>query len=164
MELDWLAAPHLQVHNASVTDKAKRVEIFNELLYYVFDSLLIPLVRTNFYVTESSNHRHRLFFFRHDVWKYIAEPAMKLLKTNMFEDVHPKRAAEILDSRSLGYSQLRLIPKTKGMRPIMNLKRRPALHKSGTQLGLSINKMLSPLQAVLKQEQVHPLSICQLWI
>lgn len=132
----------------------KRKDIFMEFLYYLVDSMLIPLVRANFYVTESSVHRARLFFFRHDVWRHVAEPAMAALKTTMFEEVKLEDALRILDSRQLGCSQVRLLPKGAAMRPIMNLRRRTVKRQDRKTLGPSINTILTPLHAVLDRERV----------
>jgi len=117
------------------------------------DSILIPLVRSNFYVTESNTHKNRLFFFRHDVWRYVAEPAMANLKTKMFEEVKLEDALRILTSRELGFSQLRLLPKAASMRPIMNLRRRAVTRRDKKLLGPSINTILGPLYAVLNHEK-----------
>lgn len=122
-------------------------------MYYIFDSLLIPLIRSNFYVTESSAHRYRLFFFRQDVWRTIAEPAMAELKAKMFEEVKLEDALGILDSRRLGYSQVRLLPKQTSVRPIMNLRRRTITTKDKKMLGQSINSILGPIANMLKLEK-----------
>jgi len=153
-DIEWLAPKGLEKQRMSQTDVRKRREIFAEFLYYLVDSLLIPLVRSNFYVTESNLHRYRLFFFRHDVWRYIAEPAMASLKARMFEEVKLEDALQILGSRQLGFSQIRLLPKEATMRPIMNLRRR-ALPKRGRKiLGPSINSVLGPIHSVLNLEKV----------
>lgn len=135
------------------SDTKKRWELFHEFIYYLFDSLLIPLVRSNFHVTESNVHRYRLFYFRHDVWKSIAEPALASLKLSMFEEVKLHKALQILDGRKLGFSQIRLLPKENGIRPIINLRRRTI--KKGTDiLGTSINSLLAPVYNVLTYEKV----------
>ncbi|OHE97841.1 telomerase reverse transcriptase [Colletotrichum orchidophilum] len=150
--MEWLAPPALKGQKASLTDTKKRLEIMNEFLYYLFDSLLIPLLRSNFYITESSSHRYRLFFFRHDVWRYVAEPAMATLRTNMFEEMKLDEATRVLDSRRLGFSRIRLLPKGKGMRPITNLRRRTEIRGRSTILGPSINSVLGPVHSMLKLE------------
>lgn len=132
----------------------KRLEIFHEFIYYVFDSLLIPLIRANFHVTESNVHRYRLFFFRHDVWREFSEPAMASLKAAMFEEVKNDKAHNILASRSLGFSQIRLLPKSAGVRPIMNLRRRTLKKGSRNTLGYSINSTLAPVYNMLTYEKV----------
>ena len=138
----------------SQTDINKRTEILNEFLYYVFDSLLIPLIRSNFYVTESSVYRSRLFFFRHDVWRCAAEPAMAALKAGMLEEVKPAEMARL--THHLGPGQIRLLPKEMGMRPIVNLKRRALVGVAGgnRKLGQSVNSMLGPVHSMLKLEGV----------
>lgn len=155
-DIAWLAPPALKGQKCSHTDTTKRVEIFYEFLYYLVDSLLIPLIRSNFYVTESSAHRYRVFFFRHDVWRYVAEPAMASLKAKMFEEVKLEDALRILDSRRLGYSQVRLLPKGLSMRPIMNLRRRALVKGDRKLLGPSINTILGPVNDMLKLEKVIP--------
>lgn len=144
---------------------SKRYEIFHEFLYYVFDSLLIPLIRSNFYVTESNTHRFQVFYFRHDVWRLVAEPSMSSLKEGMFEEIKVTEAKRIFDSRRLGFSQLRLLPKGTKLRPIMNLRRRQMMDgKRARLLGPSINSLLKPIHAALKFETVCTLSpaLCSL--
>jgi len=139
----------------SNTDKLKRVEIFLEFLYYVFDSLLIPLIRSNFYVTDSGKHKYRLFYFRHDVWRRIAEPATAALKSRLLEEINTSDAKEILASRTLGTSHLRLLPKDSTLRPIMNLRRRAFLRGERQTLGPSINSILAPVHSMLSLEKVR---------
>lgn len=141
-------------NRTSQTDIKKRLELFYEFLYFIFDSLLMPLIRSNFYVTESNTQKYQLFFFRHDVWRYIAEPAMSTLKLKMFEEVNLDDACHILNSRTLGFSQVRLLPKETTMRPIMNLRRRTLVRGSQKELGPAINKLLAPVQSVLRLEAV----------
>ncbi|CAI6095587.1 unnamed protein product [Clonostachys chloroleuca] len=151
--IPWLRPPDLAGQKTSQTDISKRYELFHEFLYYVFDSLLIPLVRNNFYVTESNIHRNRLFYFRHDIWRRITEPAMATLKENMLEPLKLVDATRILDSRRLGFSQLRLLPKTLDLRPIMNLgKKMPGRGRSKT-FGASINWELKPIHHMLNAEK-----------
>lgn len=152
-DISWLQPAHLQGQRASQSDVAKRTEIFQEFLYYVFDSLLLPLVRSNFYVTESNTHRHQVLYFRHDVWRFVAEPAMAKLKQSMFEEVKMADATRMLNARSLGFSQIRLLPKGKDMRPITNLRKRTVGAGRSKLLGPSINSVLSSLHTVLKFEK-----------
>ena len=153
--MDWLDL-YASKMMLSKSDFNKRLEILAEFLYYLFDSVLIPLLRANFHVTESGVHRYRLFYFRHDVWKSLTEPALASLQFKMFDEVKPEHARKILDSRTLGVSQVRLLPKESGVRPIMNLRRRTI--KKGFQdlLGSSINSVLAPVYNVLRFEMARP--------
>lgn len=161
-EIEWLALPKLKGQKLSRTDMDKRNEIFLEFLYYTIDSLLIPLIRSNFYVTESNVHRHRLFYFRHDIWRYVAEPAMAALKAKIFEEVKLEEALQILNSRQLGFSQVRLLPKDTTMRPITNLRRRTVPIGNTKILGPSINAILGPVHTVLTAEKVRD-PLLQFW-
>ncbi|SLM33959.1 telomerase reverse transcriptase [Lasallia pustulata] len=151
----WLASPNTKsTIKISQSDFRKRKEIFLEFIYYVFDSLLIPLVRSNFHVTESNVHRNRLFFFRHDVWRALTEPAMSNLKLTMFEEIRTDKARRLLDARPLGFSQIRLLPKQTGFRPIMNLRRRSTKLQNGkVLLGRSINSVMAPVFNMLSYEK-----------
>lgn len=152
-DIEWLGSPNSALNKRSQTDTNKRWEMFYEFIYYVFDSILIPLIRTNFHVTESV-HKYRLFYFRHDTWRTLAEPALTKLKASMFEEVQLDKARKILESRSLGFAQIRLQPKETGIRPIMNLKRR-ALKPGQKTLGFSINSVLAPVYNVFTFESVR---------
>ena len=141
----WLVPPSQRRQDkTSKSEGEKRRQLFAEFAYYIFDSLVIPLIRSNFHVTESSVHRNRLFFFRHDVWRALSEPILTSLRQSMFQEVPAPYAKDILDHRALGYSQIRLLPKENGARPIMNLRRRMIRANTNTEtmvLGRSINSI-----------------------
>ena len=159
--IEWLRAPKTgKGQNLSKSDFMKRVELLQEFIYYLVDSLLIPLIRSNFYVTESSSHRNRLFYFRHDIWRKLSEPSLATLRLNMFVQTIPSQVRRVLATRSLGYSHLRLLPKDIGSRPITNLRRRQIKQISGRRLlGPSINSQLTPLFSVLNYERSQQPSV-----
>ncbi|KAL1888087.1 Telomerase reverse transcriptase [Ceratocystis pirilliformis] len=152
-KMDWLAPPNLRGKKMSQTDRNKRLEILNEFMYYVFDSVLIPLLRNSFYITESSNDRYQLSYFRHDIWRALSGPVLVDLKKRMFVEMSPPHVQALLSSRPIGFSSLRLLPKVTGMRPIMNLRKRQASKGLKQNLGPSINSLLAPLHEVLKMEK-----------
>ena len=153
--MSWLTPERVNsTAKIAVSDMQKRKEVFQELLYYVFDSLLIPLIRSNFHVTESNVHQNRLFYFRHDVWRSVTEPAMATIKMSLFEEIKTVKARKMLDARALGFSQIRLLPKAKGVRPIANLRRRLTKLQNGkVTLGRSINSIMAPVFNVLDYEK-----------
>ena len=105
-------------------------------------------------------NRNRLFYFRHDVWKKLSEPSLTKIKTSMFEDFKTEAAMKVLRGRKLGYSQLRLLPKEVGARPIMNLRRRTQTNFGNKLvLGRSINSLLRPAFTVLNYEKVRHYSV-----
>jgi telomerase reverse transcriptase len=163
--IEWLRPPAVnpeetgkETPKLSMSDTQKRKEILLEFVYYIFDSLLIPLIRSNFYVTESGVHKNRLFYFRLDVWRKLSAPSISQLKSTVFEEVKQEKAKWILSQRrSLGFSRLRLLPKAVGVRPIVNLRRRQVSKGVGLGkhpvLGPSINTMMAPMQSVLDHEK-----------
>ena len=147
--VSWLKPPNLASQTMSVSDRDKRIHIFNEFMYFIFDSLLIPLLRSNFYVTESAVHRSRLFYFRHDVWRKISEPSLAQLKLTMFDEV-----ALAPKLQTLGHSTIRLLPKLNGIRIIANLKKKIMKNFRGKMvLSNGINKQLEPVFDVLNYER-----------
>ncbi|KAK4942219.1 Telomerase reverse transcriptase [Elasticomyces elasticus] len=154
--IPWLCAPNQQGQKMSKSDHSKRQELLHEFVYYLFDSLLIPLIRANFYVTESSSHRNRLFYFRHDIWRKLSEPSLAVLRLNMYSAIKPSEARQKLRSRTLGYSHLRLLPKDHGSRPITNLRRRQIKVVSGKRImSSSINAQLTSVFSALNYERAH---------
>ncbi|KAM3414559.1 Telomerase reverse transcriptase [Cercospora zeina] len=154
LDLDWLR-PRNQDTNVrlSASDFAKRKELMSELLYYLFDSFLSPLVRSHFHVTESNAQRNQLFYFRQDVWRELCEPAMDSLKLDMLEQCNPGSA---IGARQLGVSHVRLVPKEIGMRPIINLRRRVQKMQHGRWvLGRSVNSLLTPTFSILNYEKTR---------
>jgi telomerase reverse transcriptase len=154
-QIPWLRPNHVSSDKMSRTDFEKRKQIFAEFIYYLFDSLLMPLVKSNFHVTESNVHRNRLFYFRHDVWKKLTEPPLVELKTKMFQEMDLVQSKRILSETKLGYSYVRLLPKASGFRPIANLKRRQLNWQGGKKvLSRSINSIMTPVFKVLNYEKV----------
>ena len=143
------------------SDMSKRLEVWFEFIYYLFDSILISLIQNNFYVTESNVHRNHLFYFRHDVWQVISKPHLRNIKHCMFEKLDPETVRKMLTSGSPGCGQLRLLPKSTGARPIINLRRRYVTQGEARRFrGQSINGRLMPVFSMLNYEKErHP---CQL--
>jgi telomerase reverse transcriptase len=124
-------------------------------LYYLFDSIIIPLIKSCFRVTESSADKNKLFYFRLDVWHEISEPAFNKIKLESFEEMSPETAKSRLSGRPLTYSHVRLLPKSNGFRSITNLKRKPVVKMNGKRvLGLGINSLLAPAYNILRFEKV----------
>lgn len=72
----------------------------------------------------------------------------------MFEEIRTEKAKKLLDARALGFSQIRLLPKASGLRPIMNLRRRATKVQGGkTILGRSINTVMAPVYNILSYEK-----------
>jgi telomerase reverse transcriptase len=137
------------------TDLYKRRQLIHDLLFWLYDSLIIALLRNNFYVTETSPHKSRVFYYRRPVWSRIHKLMMlSLVKQHrMLQPITQIEAEQMLRSRRLGYAHIRFLPKTNDLRPILNLKRRGAnpFVKQGKHN--SINSLLQDAFKVITHEK-----------
>jgi len=150
----WLASNGANpTEKLAMTDKRKREELLYELVYYVFDSLIVPLINSNFYVTESGIHRNKLLYFRHDVWDRLCQPCLASAKLSALV---PVSASRVRGNRPglLGFSLVRLLPKETGTRSITNLRRRSIKVINGKRfLAQSINAKLTPVFNIFNYER-----------
>ncbi|KJE96616.1 hypothetical protein CAOG_06915 [Capsaspora owczarzaki ATCC 30864] len=166
--IPWLAPPNQLAkspvgpfHCSGPTDLAKRTGMLASVIQWLFDDILIPLIRMHFYVTESGPHRNRIFYYRQAVWRSITKLSMQPLLSSMLQHVPKKEAKSILSKRMFGFSYLRLLPKAKGVRPIINMGRKPSAAEVSQYLmrghpgkpRLSINVRLQNLFHVLTFEK-----------
>ncbi|CAE6473739.1 unnamed protein product [Rhizoctonia solani] len=121
-DFEWLG--ETQDRRVAQSDALKRTELLREFIYWFFDSFIIPLVKSTFYVTETSALQHQLLYFRHDDWHKLCIPLLDKLSGETFERIDP---VELDASRRLGVSHVRLLPKETGVRPIVNLGRKAKL-------------------------------------
>ena len=74
----------------------------------------------------------------------------------MFDEIPFEQAKRLLDSRTLGFSQVRLLPKGARIRPIMNLSRKVIkTHNGKSIVGMSINDVMGPVLAMLNYEKAN---------
>ncbi len=143
-----------QVPNAR--EMTKRRELLGEFLFWLIDGFVIDLVKTTFKVTEAAASGSRSLFFRQDDWETISQPLLDNLGSTLFTQVPQAELGLVLANRQLGYSSVRLLPKATGVRPIINLGKRPMVIGKGgkTELGKAINTILKPVLDVLNFERV----------
>ncbi|KAG5646942.1 hypothetical protein DXG03_001665 [Asterophora parasitica] len=102
---DWLippGAPALQQSRVSVSDALKRRELLEEFVFWYFDSFVSSLLKTNFYITETSAFRNRVLYFRHDDWEAMCAPLIGRLATGTFMKMTEEEVKEVLRQRTLG--------------------------------------------------------------
>ncbi|CAK9192800.1 unnamed protein product [Sphagnum troendelagicum] len=95
--------------------------MLEDWLHWFFGSLIVPLIRAHFYVTESEHHRQNILYYRKPVWSKIQSLALRGLMSTSFTKLSPTSVAALLQKRAFGFSQIRLLPKHNGVRPIANL-------------------------------------------
>jgi telomerase reverse transcriptase len=142
--LTWLHSDH---GKSSPAEMMKDQLIVAQLFLYIICEIILPLLKSQFYITESAQHKNKTFFYRHTVWKNITYPLYESLKRRNFSI-----AAEI-DTNSVEFSTVRFLPKLNGARPIVNMARRNYKAKNC----YTKNQTLQNLFQVLNFEKLrHP--------
>ncbi|KAJ3374016.1 hypothetical protein GGF31_008232 [Allomyces arbusculus] len=109
-EIPWLGSGT----NTGSTDEFEiRKRMLMELLHWLFQSLIVPLIRSHFFVTNSQPHRLRVFYYRHYVWSRLTRTEMKRHLAHRFVEIVPSNSG-------VTYHRHRLVPKITGTRLIMN--------------------------------------------
>ncbi|KAK4414456.1 Telomerase reverse transcriptase [Sesamum alatum] len=140
-------------------------------MFWFFTSLVSPLVKANFYVTESEHEKQEVFYYRKSTWKKLTREA-ECMKDERYQLLNHASAREILGKRPFGFSRARLRPKHIGFRMLTNLRapsrmplnpppsrihsiqqlQRKALsdHRATYQFFQSVNSVLHDLHVILK--------------
>ena len=149
-DITWLS---LSNTNRSVpTDSLKRKHLFHEVVLWLLNSFALPLIKSCFYVTETSVHKNQLHFFRHKIWTKLHSPLYHSLIGSIYDRLDNPEVEDLLnkETNAIGISSMRLLPKQVGARPIVNLSRKI----SGEKWKLSINDFLRPVFESLTMEIV----------
>ncbi|KAJ3546316.1 hypothetical protein NMY22_g2104 [Coprinellus aureogranulatus] len=172
---EWLMPSGKKAHlqgRVDVSDTMKRRELLKEFMFWYFDGFLMPLLKTTFYITESSAFRNRILYFRQDDWCTLCAPLTKRLLDTMFiripdvrtlcallrcdalTDKAQRDMPELMRQSKLRYSFVRLLPKDTGVRPIVNLRgSKPGQMVPGKQSGNSVNNLLRTTFDILTYER-----------
>ncbi|XP_010190451.1 PREDICTED: telomerase reverse transcriptase, partial [Mesitornis unicolor] len=97
-----------------------REEILAKFLYWLMDTYVVMLLRSFFYITETTFQKNRLFYYRKLVWgkiqdigirNHFAKVQLRPLSSEEIEAFRQNRCVAMA-------SKLRFIPKVNGLRPI----------------------------------------------
>ncbi|KAG7368417.1 telomerase ribonucleoprotein complex - RNA binding domain containing protein [Nitzschia inconspicua] len=98
-------------------------------LRWLFQGFLIPLLRTNFYVTETEFSVHKVHYYRRPVWSLFRSLSVKkFVGGQHFSQISYSTTKALLRDHYMGISRLRLLPKATGVRPIAQLSRRQTVN------------------------------------
>ncbi|KAF5367406.1 hypothetical protein D9758_003636 [Tetrapyrgos nigripes] len=152
---EWLMPPGdgNKQHRVNASDQLKRRELLEDFIYWFFDSFVLALLRTTFYVTESSAFRNQVLYFRMDDWQTLCAPLVNKLTLETFQKIPESDTEELLRQRKLGFSFVRLLPKETGVRPIVNLKRKQSSKTGDASGGPAINQILQAALQILNYEK-----------
>ncbi|KAL7010080.1 Telomerase reverse transcriptase [Cystobasidiomycetes sp. EMM_F5] len=165
-DVTWLQSPNNN-SRPNQTDMRKRRELMATFLRWLFDEYLCILLRNNFYVTESSAFQQQTLYFLQEDWRTICEPLLDQMTSTLFTRISAQEAKNTLacGRRHLSFARVRLLPKERGVRPIVNLSRKEALHvdqvasrnvnQKYVQQPRSINQALNDAFRILNAEKAH---------
>ncbi|XP_030188978.1 telomerase reverse transcriptase isoform X9 [Lynx canadensis] len=101
----------------------RREEVLAKLLCWLMGTYVVELLKSFFYVTETTFQKNRLFFYRKRIWSQLQSIGIR----QHFNSVHLRELSEAEVRRhqearpTLLTSKLRFLPKPSGLRPIVNM-------------------------------------------
>jgi hypothetical protein len=132
----------------------KRRLLLGMWVSWTFSAFFAPLIRDFFYCTDTSASQCKIFYYRHELWRKVKAVSMTQLRSgSIFAPISNAEATKVLASRKLGFSFIRILPKTRGVRPILNMsavRRRP---KTAEAFQQSINGALREAFSALTFEK-----------
>ncbi|KAL5006466.1 hypothetical protein ScPMuIL_015272 [Solemya velum] len=135
-----------------VTSSTGKSHLLSKLILWLIDKFVCVILKSFFYITETAAFRNRVFFYRKRNWHCLRAQAISVfLKRGMLRPITDEKVKQMVDSGSvLGISSLRFLPKSKSLRPIVNMKLESCL---GQKQLAPINKQLQNLLSVLCYEK-----------
>ncbi|XP_021089916.1 telomerase reverse transcriptase isoform X1 [Mesocricetus auratus] len=100
-----------------------RERILAVFLFWLMDAYVVELLRSFFYVTETTFQKNRLFFYRKSMWRRLQSIGVRhhlervRLQELSQEEVRQRQEAW----PAMPICRLRFIPKPSGLRPIVNM-------------------------------------------
>ncbi|NP_001269394.1 telomerase reverse transcriptase [Ornithorhynchus anatinus] len=109
-------------HSVPASEHRFREEILAKFLHWLMRAYVVELLRAFFYVTETMFQKNLLFFYRKCVWNRLQAIGIRnhLAKVQL-QAISEKEIKENLSKKYVPVvSKLRFIPKSNGLRPIVN--------------------------------------------
>ncbi|WVN86882.1 uncharacterized protein L203_102056 [Cryptococcus depauperatus CBS 7841] len=122
-EFRWLKIIGEERQRVSQAEMDKRTRLVHNLIQWIFDGFLIPLLKNTFYITETTMTKYETLYYAQEDWAKATQPHFDKLRTRLLEELSQNETFFARQAR-LGVSAVRLIPKTSGFRPIVNLGRK----------------------------------------
>ncbi|GJQ09967.1 hypothetical protein GpartN1_g1758.t1 [Galdieria partita] len=150
--LPWIASKN----TSNPTQLQYRQRRFYQLIRWIVYSIVKPILTACFHSTDSEMFRKRILHYRIDVWKRIEN----LFHSSLHVDSYPfQRLRSHLHSEETStFSQLRLLPKTSGLRKIQ-IPIQSCLQQNGKRMRLRRNnshlnnQVLTNIQAIMEFER-----------
>ncbi|XP_078575957.1 telomerase reverse transcriptase-like isoform X2 [Branchiostoma floridae x Branchiostoma japonicum] len=147
-DCDWL-----KLDSNTVQEFHTRSAVLGKLVWWLFNNFVITMLRSYFYITETTTQRNQVLYYRSSLWKMLKDKATEQhLSRHMLSQISQNTVKNLIrDHQCLGVANLRFVPKKTGLRPIVNMGRQEKTDMSST--GTSINYKLQNLFKVLTYEK-----------
>ena len=146
-ELPWVKFNYNKKHKKQIISKGRK--ILAVLVCMVYNKLLVPLIKHNFYVTEKHKEANRLFYYRKPIWVLVSKLALRKFSETNLEPITDNQYFEIKKAGTdYPEGKLRLMPKKGTFRPIITFNRKRKVE--GDFYKATLNQILSDTQLVLR--------------
>ncbi|XP_036775976.2 telomerase reverse transcriptase isoform X1 [Manis pentadactyla] len=100
-----------------------REAVLAKFLCWLMNTYVVELLRSFFYVTETTFQKNRLFFYRKSVWSQLQSIGIKQhFDSVQLRELSEEEMRQRQEARpALLMSKLRFLPKPSGLRPIVNM-------------------------------------------
>ena len=113
------------------------------VILWVVVNLIMPLLKTCFYVTESGQHRKRVFYFRRKSWSAIECLARDTCFSKNFIEVKREVVDQaILKGDIFCCGKMRVVPKARKLRPIINMRYGKGKSDRPTAINIQVERLL----------------------
>lgn len=94
-------------------------KVLADLIGWVMNQFIIPMIRYNFYVTEKHGESSKIFYYRKPLWKLASKLAIYKLQQDNLQEVAKSEFQQIQLKLEFPFGKLRILPKKNTFRPIM---------------------------------------------
>ncbi|XP_052015823.1 telomerase reverse transcriptase isoform X2 [Apodemus sylvaticus] len=100
-----------------------RERILAMFLFWLMDTYVVQLLRSFFYITETTFQKNRLFFYRKSVWSKLQSIGVRQhLERVQLRELSQEEVRQHQDTwLAMPICRLRFVPKPNGLRPIVNM-------------------------------------------
>ena len=119
--------------------------VFWKVLKWLFEEVIISLLRCFFYCTEKQKEYSRIFYYRKAIWALVMKMSIEDLQKDNLRAVEKKEMNSHCENHNFAPGKLRLIPKGDTFRPIMTFNRKIPHTKN-----MTTNKKLQYAHMMLK--------------
>ncbi|XP_070542582.1 telomerase reverse transcriptase-like [Ptychodera flava] len=117
----WLA--HSTTGHAGTQESLMKKTILYRVLRWLMIRVVMVVVKSMFYITESSVYRNHVFYYRKIIWNRCRSLGVQeYLNKGILKKVPSNEAKEKLKKMNKTSSNLRFLPKKSSLRPIVTMK------------------------------------------